>query len=255
VTQLRQHPGKAAAHLAGLELGTESAGAAQRRPSRWPAALRSLWARPAGPAAGHWRWAALVPAVAAVVLVAVLLGERNSLEGRGLPGERRGEGRWAALAEREALPFTRMETRAPGDPTVADFDAGMDRYLAGDYTAAATQLAGTERRIDHQRTDPTATTFPPARLLQRADQAALYAGIAFLLADRGDSARVHLERAAHSRLAAVADHARWYLAQASLLGNDPQAAAAQLRLMAGSPAYSQRAAEQLKALGPDAESP
>jgi hypothetical protein len=234
---LHQHPGSAATALGRLGPLAEGAGAPRHAPNRWLAALRSLWAPPARPAARRWWWAALVPAVAAAVLVAVFLGEHGD------------SGRWAALAEREALPFTRMETRAPGDPTVADFDAGMDLYLAADYAAAAAKLAGTERRIDRQRIDPAVKSFPPARLLQRADQAALYAGIAFLLADRGDSARVHLDRAAHARMASVADHARWYLAQAALLEGEPQAASEQLRLLSDSPAYSERAAAKLTAIG------
>jgi len=267
VMQLRQHPGRAVAYLAGVDPLTKGArasasasaaagardfagaGPAARKPKPWLDALRSLGARAARPAAGPWRWAALIPAAAVAAVVILLLGDRGSLRERDLAAGPSGAGPWAALAKREALPFTRTETRAPGDPTVADFDAGMERYLAGDYATAATELAGVVRRIDDDRLDPTRKSYPPARLLQRADQAALYAGIAFLMAERGDSARVHLQRATEGRLGAVADHARWYLAQANLLEGDPEAAAGQLRLLANSPAYSQRAGEQLQALG------
>ncbi len=268
VIHLRERPGQVAAHLAGLGSLPDGAGVAgragdagrpgdaARAPRRWPAAPQWLWPRPASPAAGRWGWAALVPAVAAAVLIVALLGERGPVGGPGAPdapavegpGAVRRAGRWAALAQREALPFTRMGTRAPGDPRVADFDAGMDLYLAGDYAGAAAQLAGVVRRLDHERLDPSTNAYPPARLLQRADQAALYAGIAFLMADRGDSARVHLQRASGARLGAVGDHARWYLAQACLLDDDGDAAAGHLRLLANSPAYSQRAAELLQAL-------
>ncbi len=230
VAQLHQHRDRAAAVLA---RHAECSGQPERvRRSAW---WRSMLASLAVPAGSTWRWAALVPVVAAGIVIVLVIG-------RGRPGSP------AGLAQLEPLPFTHVETRAGEDPALADFDAGMDLYLAGDYAGAADRLAATERRLDRRVTAPGPVA--PARVRQRADQAALYAGVGFLMAGQRDSARVHLGRALESHMAMVNDHARWYLAQAALQEGDRARAVEQLRRLAGgSPAYGQRAAEQLRALG------
>lgn len=198
----------------------------------WPQAVR---VRLAGddPARAGWRarvpqWLSaprlLVPAASAVLLLGVLVA-REALE----PGG--GTGR---LARVEPLPYTLVAPRAAEEAGRAPFDEGMAHYLARRYRRAAEALAGAEAAL------------PPGTLL---DQARLYRGVSLLLDGDPGRAVASLEAAARSPVFPLADRARWYLAQAWLAQERPEAAVPLLEILGReSPVYAERALRQLESL-------
>ena len=168
-------------------------------------------------------WKPLVPvAVAAAALVVVFLPDRA-------------DSPWQELARLEPIPYVQLETRAEAtNQAVARFRSGMTLYLDKDYTMAAERLAESFRM---QECRPSSDI---------RDQAALYAGLSFLLGGAADSAAVYLGHALESPHRVITDRSRWYLAQSCLLQNEPDGAMRSLAsLAADSPGYKRQAAEQL----------
>lgn len=194
------------------------------RPSlaqRWRVALR-----------GARRPRVLVPALAAAVLVVVLVSI-----------EQREPGDLADLARLTALRYELVDHRAgERDPALQQFRAGMERYVGGDYQGAAEHLAAA---VSAYAADPARASTP------QAWQARLYLGLSHLLAGQPEAALPFLREATASPLRPVADHARWYAAQALLVQGSAQDAAVLLReLAAGSPGYVESARQQLEELQP-----
>jgi tetratricopeptide (TPR) repeat protein len=210
---------------------------------RWMPAMRAMRGFLSNP---RLPWTAAAAAVA--VLVLALFG----------PGK---ESPWEDLARIEPLAYVPIETRDAG--AAALFERGMVLYAAGRYEEAATVLESVvegeapgpakrdevdradrrgmddrERRGDERRAEDLG--------LAKLEQAELYLGICFLLSDDAPRAVAHLERASRSSLPVLADRARWYLAQASLVMDDPEAAVAHLQGLADrSPGYGAQARRQL----------
>jgi hypothetical protein len=223
---LHADPAAAAARLGAEDAAARptAGGAARRKPRESPAGrLRGLLGilRPGAGWAGVWKPLVPVGAVA-VVLLAIFLPHR-------------GEEDWHELARLEPIPYVQLQTRAADtDQPSALFRRGMKHYLEEDYAIAAGELSASYRMRERRLSSDT------------EDQAALYAGLSFLLAGAADSAAVYLNHALTSPLLVIADRSRWYLAQACLLQDDPDGAIRSLEpLAADSPGYQRRAAEQL----------
>jgi hypothetical protein len=215
-------PARLAARLDVALRAREETPAARPRLARAWAALHD-WFRPRG-----WTeaWRPLLPVAVAAVLVILVIRS---------PG---GPTDLAGLARIEPLPYQRLETRAAGtDEGRRLFAQGMDAYIRAAYPEAAALLS---RAIPLLRSE---------RSRDASDQAAIHAGVSFLLAGNADSAATCLEIAHGSPLPVLADRARWYLAQAALRRADAHTALRLLDSLAlGSPGYGARAAEQLRAV-------
>jgi tetratricopeptide (TPR) repeat protein len=197
-------------------------GLPERLRRRLLSAIRGVLPRPLAP-----RTAAAFAAVALGVLALVLIprGERSE---------------WQDLAQVEPLAYAPLETRDAG--AGESFERGMILYAGGRYREAASILEDVVEREDLE----------PAKM----DQARLYAGICRLLTEEAPRALPHLEEASRSSLPVVADRARWYLAQASLVMDDPETAASYLRELADlSPGYGARARSQLDDIAGRLENP
>jgi hypothetical protein len=117
------------------------------------------------------------------------------------------------------------------------FDLGMTYYTEARYREAATALREAIR---------LGSIVPDWPL---AESAHLYLGISLLMAGDPAPARPHLDQAARSNLAPLAEKARWYQAQASLLVDDPLAAEeALVELTTTGLVYRDQAAAQLAEL-------
>jgi len=192
-------------------------------------AARRLPSAPAPARPRGWRWPVpwrlLAPTAVAAALLLLILGRGGSPD-------------LAGLARLDPLPHVKLETRLAQRP--ADrlgFEEAMEAYRRGAYAAAAPRLAALTRR--------------PAEAGEgtRVEQAALYAGVSFLLAAQADSARAYLERGLASRLPVLRDRSRWYLVQALLLQEQGDAARDHLQALAEqSPGYGDLAREQLREL-------
>jgi len=215
-------PERLAAHLGPAGRPREEAEETPHLGRRIGAALRD-WFLPRG-----WTeaWRPLLPVAVAAVLVILVIRS---------PG---GPTDLAGLARIEPLPYQRLETRAAGtDEGRRLFAQGMDAYIRAAYPEAAALLS---RAIPLLRSE---------RSRDASDQAAIHAGVSFLLAGNADSAATCLEIAHGSPLPVLADRARWYLAQAALRRADAHTALRLLDSLAlGSPGYGARAAEQLRAV-------
>jgi len=139
------------------------------------------------------------------------------------------------------------------------FERGMDFYAKGKYEEAAAALEGLVEASGESPgmvspEEPGAGDATQRRLTEdldsaKLDQALLYLGVCHLLEKDPAGAIVYLQRASRSRLPVVSDRATWYLAQANLRANNPEAAARNLGRLAGSsPGYGAEARRQLDAL-------
>lgn len=219
---MHEAPGRLAARLDAALRAQEEAPATRPRLARAWARLRD-WILPRGWADA---WRPLLPVAVAAVLVVLVVGS---------PG---GPTDLAGFARIEPLPYQRLETRAGGvDAGHRLFADGMDAYIRADYPEAASLLS---RAIPLLRRESKREV---------RDQAAIHAGVSFLLAGNTDSAALCLEIAHGSPLPVMADRARWYLAQAALRHGDAETALSLLDSLAlGSPGYAARAAEQARAV-------
>jgi len=219
---LQATPGPLAARL-DAALGARGETPETRSPAARIGAKLRDWFLPRG-----WTdaWRPLLPVAVAAVLVVLVVRS---------PG---GPADLAGLAWIEPLPYQRLETRAAGaDAGRRLFAQGMDAYARAAYPEAATLLARTIPRLRDEG------------LRDASDQAAIHAGVSFLLAGNADSAAICLEAARGSPLPVLADRARWYLAQAALRRADGGTALRLLDSLAdGSPGYGARAAEQARAV-------
>ena len=113
----------------------------------------------------------------------------------------------------------------------------MSLYTEKRFGAAAASLAEAVRLGANQPSWPD------------SDQARFYLGLSLLLDGKPAPAREHHAQASDSTLRPVAERARWYLAQASLLLDDPQGALVLLQDLADRGlVYRDQAADQLAEL-------
>ena len=114
--------------------------------------------------------------------------------------------------------------------------AGMDQYVTGNYRDAAALLRSV---LDAAHADE-----------DWADryQTALFLGLCLLLDERPDEALEPLETATESELLPIAERGKWYLAQAHLLREDPQASLPLLESLLSSPVYKVQAEAQLQSV-------
>ena len=220
VTAMTADPGRARQALEAES--TERPGQALEHPSLAWAQVRA-WLR-----SGPIGWRTLAPvAAAAALVVAIGLWLRPSQVIS-----------YRSLARVEPIPFVPIETRGGGATDASRrLREGMARYAQRRYAEAAPLLAQAAKLGETSVARPD------------LDQARLFLGLSWLLASQVDSAVAPLEVAARSDLEPVSDRARWYLAQADLLRNDPQGAESLLtRLARQSPGYATAASEQLARL-------
>jgi hypothetical protein len=179
---------------------------------------RDVWRR----WTGTRRWAPIGLAAAAMLALVLLW-----------PADR--TARLGDLARLEPVAYVRIDTRgAAGSDASRKFAEGMALYTELQYGEAARVLSDAVHLGEG---------IPPWR---ERDQARFYLGLSLLLAGRPQPARIHLEQAAAATAPPLAERARWYLAQAALLTDDPGTALAQLELLAREGiAYKTQAAGQL----------
>ncbi len=141
----------------------------------------------------------------------------------------------ADLARVAPVPYVPLETRESGRAEATrSYREGMSHYAEGRWGEAGEALS---RAV-------TAGEETLAR--SDLDQAFFYRGLSLLPEGRSREALAPLERATESAIPALADRARWHLAQRHLLEGDAPAAVRILTGLAdGSPGYAEAAAEQL----------
>ncbi len=236
IAALQQQPQRTAVHMAAVATGGERA--VRAGPAWWLrpwARLREL-AHPTHPTTIHPpRWAMLVPVAVALIVMASLVVDQTRIP------------KLPTLAELVPLPHLTLATRGSADPTMQEYDQGMERYASGDFAAAAEHLTTAVRGIGLQPHPPEGDApSQAARELQR-DQAALYAGISWLLTSQPDSARTYLDLAERSRFPLISEHAIWYRAQLRMTLDDRQGATRHLRRLAeSSMLYGEQALELLE---------
>lgn len=187
-----------------------------------PTAAGETW--PARPARRRLRpWPLLL--AAAVTLVAVWWAFH------------RGPATFTDLASLETLPYSPVDLRLAGSPTLAPiFDLGMKRYVEGDWAGAIEQLTRADRML---RSHPNAG--PPDQPLF-IPMMRLYLGVCRLRAGQVQEALTVFDELADPQVAlALRERGLWYGAQARLLLGDGAGAALQLDQLAGSPVYGQSA--------------
>lgn len=122
---------------------------------------------------------------------------------------------YRALAVIEPAPFKPFEVRFRGSPEPGTgerlFSAGMQAYVARDYSKAAEKL----RQAHASNAGNTEIRF--------------YLGLSYLLDARPDSAMVHLREVADSRDVTLKEATLWYLANAFLATEHPKQAERRLR--------------------------
>ncbi len=206
-----------------LYTGAPVAGVLRDEPERLAQRLRRAARAEGAPADAPWwrRWwrrpavsapALLLPVAACLVLLAVRVPGPPAAAARLLP---------------RPLPYTALSVRGDAGPSDRLFQAAMRDYAAGRYGRAAALLARARAAASAE--------------WERAGQAALYHGVALLLAGHPARARAPLAEAAADPLPPVSQRARWYLAQAAALAGDPAAARAELEHLRRSPVFAARA--------------
>ena len=140
----------------------------------------------------------------------------------------------ADLAVIDPLPYQGLELRGgPGQDLDQLLASGMEQYAAGNFALAAASLGSVwaQAAADVEWSD--------------RHQTALFLGLCLLLDERPDEALEPLTSATDSFLLPIAERGTWYLAQAHLLREDPQASLPLLESLMGSPVYGDQAASQL----------
>jgi len=165
----------------------------------------------------------LVPAAAIVAILITLVLQRPT----GVD--------WRSMSDLEPVPYVELQTRGVVDREAARrFQEGISLYQEGSY-GEASRILSQAARLAESGGD---------RVF--ADQTEFFAGLSFLIDLEADSASIYLEKASASDLPVLADRATWFLAQKCLLQGNPDCALEHLEeLAAGSPAYSQRAAQKI----------
>jgi anti-sigma factor RsiW len=209
VAAMRADPGGVIADL-------DQAGAPGSVKSREESAnqLRSWWQRL------NWRLLAPTGALAAAATILILfVWNPETVE-------------FADLAQLEHVEYLQLDTRSEGLPEAKRLYArGMENYAARRYEEAAALLS-------------QATAGDLTQLSQtEREQIRFFRGLNLLLSEAPAAARPHLEEASRSTLPVIADRARWYLAQAHLLLEEPEEALPYLETVAErSRVYADRAA-------------
>ncbi|MEN8005914.1 MAG: hypothetical protein ABFS42_02825 [Candidatus Krumholzibacteriota bacterium] len=174
----------------------------------------------------------LAPIVVAATLALVLLWPRGEVDFS-----------YGDFAVLDPLVYTHIEVRSGGsDSTAVVFDRGMESYVTGDYVSAVRELT-LVRDLLVQFPDSA-----PARQAGFSDQAELYRGVSLLLAGDVPAAAEALSGAAASPIRPVRERAQWYLVQAHLVSNQPDAAEEFLTVLLNSPVYGSQALALLNAL-------
>lgn len=185
------------------------------RPRRRP---RSLW----------WLVAVTALVVGAVILLATL--------GCGSPT-------FADLADRAPLPVTPVDMSSASPALTAIFNLGLAHYAAGDWAAAADQLARADRML---KADPAAG---PVGQPLFAPFVRMYQGVALLQAGQVAEARAVFDAlAAPNVVQPLRERGLWYGAQCRLLQGEAEGALALVEQLGASPVYAQLAREQAAAV-------
>jgi hypothetical protein len=147
-------------------------------------------------------------------------------------------GAFQQLAIVEPVPYVQIDTRHVNTPEATlRYDQGMAQYAGGRYREAVVALT---EAVHLGEVDPAWGV---------RDQARFYLGLSLLLQGEAALAAEHLTQATRASILPVAERARWYLAQAYLLQEDPEAALISLQALADSGvAYRDQASHQLEEL-------
>lgn len=160
---------------------------------------------------------------AAIVGLLLLAGVYGSLYGGWWPSKAQ------VAARNHWTPLDNVLFLPPDGPGLAQLQAGMKAYDAGQYRAAATQLR--------------------AYLNQQPDHAArLYLGVALLLDQQASQAVEPLQMAARSDEPPIREAALWYLSLAWIETGDSDSAKATLRQIPPDSPYAKPGAEILSQL-------
>lgn len=195
-----------------------------------PAPRRLLWPdRPRRRPRSLW-WPA---AAAALVIGAVIL----------LAAAGCGSASYADLADRTPLPVTPVDMSSASPALTAIFNLGLAHYAAGDWPAAADQLARADRML---QADPAAG---PAGQPLFAPFVRMYLGVARLQAGQLAEARAVFDALADPAVALpLRERGLWYGAQCRLLQGEAESALALVELLGSSPVYAQQARDQAAAV-------
>jgi len=195
-----------------------------------PAPRRLLWPdRPRRRPRSLW-WPA---AAAALVIGAVIL----------LAAAGCGSASYADLADRTPLPVTPVDMSSASPALTAIFNLGLAHYAAGDWPAAADQLARADRML---QADPAAG---PAGQPLFAPFVRMYLGVARLQAGQLAEARAVFDALADPAVALpLRERGLWYGAQCRLLQGEAESALALVEQLGSSPVYAQQARDQAAAV-------
>ncbi|MBM4130228.1 hypothetical protein FJ250_04260 [bacterium] len=191
---------------------------------------RSLWPdRPRRRPRSVW-WLA---AVAAIVVAAVILLATAGCGSRSC----------VALADRAPLPSSQVDMSSANPALRAIYNLGMAHYAAGDWAAAADQLARADRML---QADPAAG---PAGQPLFAPFVRMYLGVAHLQAGQLAEARAVCAALADPAVAQpLRERGLWYGAQCRLLQGEAEGALDLLDRLGDSPVYAQQARDQAAAV-------
>ncbi len=195
-----------------------------------PAPRRLLWPdRPRRRPRSLW-W--LVAAAALVIGAVILLAAAGC-----------GSASYADLADRTPLPVTPVDMSSASPALTAIFNLGLAHYAAGDWPAAADQLARADRML---QADPAAG---PAGQPLFAPFVRMYLGVARLQAGQLAEARAVFDALADPAVALpLRERGLWYGAQCRLLQGEAESALALVEQLGSSPVYAQQARDQAAAV-------
>ena len=170
----------------------------------------------------------LLPVAVAAVLAMLIFMPQSS------------DSKFHNLAMTEAPAFSPIQVRAGAqDQWLPLWESGMQHYQSGDFGLAADDL--------HQAVNLLA--LDPANQQERytvLDNARMYLGVSQLISGQEENSIAILTLAAQSRLRPVQQKAQWYLAQAYLIGEQPEAALTVLEELQTSPVFGTQAKELMK---------
>jgi hypothetical protein len=196
-------------------LGTRSV--AENREARTPLLAR-LAAKLGEFLAPLPRSAGILAPVAAVLLVIFAYSSFDRMQGF-----------YGPLADLAPSPYLPGNLRGEGDGEL--FEAAMEDYRRGAYAEASEKLSSLLGGGEYD------------------EKTGLYLGISLLLSEKANEAVPHLERASASANPQVRQKSFWYLAQASLIMEDPLAARNALeKVVVEGGGLSDRARAQLRAI-------